>query len=103
MRIGRQRTFVESSGLFEMPDEIRKDHDLAFAVQLSLYQKYERGIEAIAKDNGVKSAYFLQPAPAGSRTTVSPIRQTLHKSGPFVVELRIEPDNPAPAKVLPLE
>jgi hypothetical protein len=36
---------------------------------------------------------FLQPAPAGSRTTVSPIRQTLYKSGPFVVELRIEPDN----------
>ena len=51
-------------GLFEMPDEIRKDHDLAFAVQLSLYQKYERGIEAIAKDNGIKTAYFLQPVPA---------------------------------------
>ncbi len=51
-------------GLFAMPEEIRKDHDLEFAVQLALYQKYERGIEAIAKDNGVKSAYFLQPAPA---------------------------------------
>jgi hypothetical protein len=51
-------------GLFEMPEEIRKDHDLAFAVQLSLYQKYERGIEAIAKDNGIKTAYFLQPVPA---------------------------------------
>jgi hypothetical protein len=33
-------------------------------VQLSLYQKYERGIEAIAKDNGIKTAYFLQPVPA---------------------------------------
>ncbi len=51
-------------GLFEMPEEIRKDRDLAFAVQLSLYQKYERGIEAIAKDNGIKTAYFLQPVPA---------------------------------------
>ena len=51
-------------GLFEMPEEIRKDHDLAFAVQLSLYQKYERGIEAIARDNGIRTAYFLQPVPA---------------------------------------
>ena len=51
-------------GLFELPEEIRKDHDLAFAVQLSLYQKYERAIEAIAKDNGIKTAYFLQPVPA---------------------------------------
>src|SRR5476651_2480571 len=51
-------------GLFEMPEEIRKDHDLAFAVQLSLYQKYERAIEAIAKDNGIRTAYFLQPVPA---------------------------------------
>jgi hypothetical protein len=51
-------------GLFSMPDDIRKDHDLEFAVQIGLYQKYERGIEALAKDNGVKSAYFLQPAPA---------------------------------------
>ena len=51
-------------GLFAMPPEIVKDHDLAFAVQLSLYQKYERGIEAIARENGVKSAYFLQPVPA---------------------------------------
>ncbi len=55
-------------GLFELPEEIRKDHDLAFAVQLSLYQKYERGIEAIAKDNGIKTAYFLQPVPAYGKT-----------------------------------
>ena len=55
-------------GLFEMPEEIRKDHDLAFAVQLSLYQKYERGIEALARDNGVKTAYFLQPVPAYGKT-----------------------------------
>ena len=50
-------------GLFSMPEEIRKSPDLEFAVQLALYQKYERGIDAIAKDNGVKSAYFLQPIP----------------------------------------
>jgi len=51
-------------GLFSMPEEIRKDHDLEFAVQIALYQKYERAVEAVAKDNGVKSIYFLQPAPA---------------------------------------
>ena len=49
-------------------EEIRKDHDQAFAVQLALYQKYERGIEAVAKDNGVKTAYFLQPVPAYGKT-----------------------------------
>jgi hypothetical protein len=54
--------------LFSMPEDIRKDHDLEFAVQLALYQKYERGIEAVAKDNGVKSIYFLQPAPAYGKT-----------------------------------
>jgi hypothetical protein len=52
------------ASLFAMPPEIVKDHDGEFAVQLGLYQKYTRGIEAIAKDNGVKSAYFIQPVPA---------------------------------------
>ncbi len=51
-------------GLFSIPEEIHKNPDLQFAVQLGLYQKYERGIEAIARDNGVKTAYFLQPVPA---------------------------------------
>jgi hypothetical protein len=55
-------------GLFELPEEIRKDHDLAFAVQLSLYQKYERAMEVVAKDNGIKTAYFLQPVPAYGKT-----------------------------------
>ncbi|MFI5000116.1 MAG: hypothetical protein ACHQK9_09580 [Reyranellales bacterium] len=52
------------TGLFAMPEDIRKDPDLEFAVQLGLYQKYARGIEALAKDNNVRTAYFLQPAPA---------------------------------------
>jgi len=51
------------NSLFAMPEEIRKDHDLAFAVQLGLYQKYTRAIDAIAKDNNVKAAYFIQPVP----------------------------------------
>jgi hypothetical protein len=56
------------ASLFAMPEEIRKDHALEFAVQLGLYQKYTRGIEAIAKDYGVKSAYFLQPVPPYGKT-----------------------------------
>jgi hypothetical protein len=51
------------ASLFALPPEIVKDHDRAFAVQLDLYQKYARAIEAVAKDNGVKTAYFLQPVP----------------------------------------
>lgn len=52
------------TSLFSMPEEIRIDNDLEFSVQLGLYQKYTRAIEAIARDNDVKSAYFLQPVPA---------------------------------------
>lgn len=56
------------NGIFRMPDDIRKDYDRAFAVQLGLYQKYARGIEAVARDNNVRTAYFLQPAPAYGKT-----------------------------------
>jgi hypothetical protein len=52
------------NGMFAMPEEIRRDHERAFAVQLGLYQKYVRGIEAVARDNGVKTGYFLQPSPS---------------------------------------
>lgn len=57
-----KRTTLTS--LFAMPKEIREDNDKAFALQLAHYQKYERGIEAVAKEYGVKSVYFLQPIPA---------------------------------------
>ena len=50
--------------LFTMPEEIVKDHDLEFDVQLGLYRKYTRAIEVVAKDNAIKTAYFLQPVPA---------------------------------------
>jgi hypothetical protein len=52
------------NSMFAMPEDIRRDHELAFAVQLGLYQKYVRGIEALARDYNVKTAYFLQPSPA---------------------------------------
>ena len=52
------------NGLFSLPADVPRDAEKVFQIQLSLYEKYERGIEAIARDNGVKSAYFLQPIPA---------------------------------------
>ena len=42
--------------------------DSVFATQLALYQKYARAIEAVAKDNNVKTAYFLQPVPSWGKT-----------------------------------
>lgn len=56
------------NSIFAMPKEIRADNDKAFALQLELYQKYTRGIEAVARDNGVKTAYFLQPVPGIGKT-----------------------------------
>jgi hypothetical protein len=52
------------NSIFHMPDNIRTDPPKAFAVQLELFQKYWRATEAVARDNSVKSAFFLQPAPA---------------------------------------
>lgn len=52
------------NSIFHMPQDIRRDHKLAFNVQLGLYQKYVKATIAVAKDNNVKSAYFIQPAPA---------------------------------------
>ena len=57
-----KRTTLTS--IFAMPKEIVQDHDKAFALQLEHYQKYARGIETVAKDQGVKSVFFLQPIPA---------------------------------------
>jgi len=52
------------NSIFDMPLDLRRHVDEAFNIQLGLYQKYLRATEAVAHDNGVKSAYFLQPAPA---------------------------------------
>ncbi len=56
------------AGQFAITEEIRSNHALAFSVQLGLYQKYARGIEAIARDFGIKTAYFLQPVPVIGKT-----------------------------------
>ena len=55
-------------GLFALPKDIQDNPERLFDVQLGLYQKYLRETEAVAHDNGVKSAYFLQPVPAWGKT-----------------------------------
>ncbi len=70
-----KRTTLAS--LFAMPPEIVKDYDREFAVQLDLYQKYTRAIEAIAKDQGVKSAYFLQPVPPYGKVLTEQEKQSV--------------------------
>lgn len=52
------------NSIFHMPDDIRTNPERAFDVQLELFQKYWRATYAVAKDNGVKAAFFLQPVPA---------------------------------------
>jgi hypothetical protein len=52
------------NSIFRMPEEIRRDAEREFTVQIELYQKYLRATEALARDYNIKSAYFIQPAPA---------------------------------------
>jgi hypothetical protein len=61
-----KRTTIPS--LFALPADIYDSAERLFDVQLGLYQKYLRMTEAVANDNGVKSAYFLQPVPAWGKT-----------------------------------
>jgi hypothetical protein len=49
-------------GLFALPKDIQDNPERLFGVQLDLYQKYFRATEVVANDNGVKAAFFLQPA-----------------------------------------
>jgi hypothetical protein len=52
------------NSIFRMPEEIRRDAEREFTVQIELYQKYLRATEVLARDYNIKSAYFIQPAPA---------------------------------------
>jgi hypothetical protein len=54
--------------IFAMPKEIRADNEKAFVFQMELYQKYVRGMEMMAREFGVKSAFFMQPVPAIGKT-----------------------------------
>jgi hypothetical protein len=52
------------NSIFKMPEDIRRDPEREFTVQIELYQKYLRATEVLARDYNLKSAYFIQPAPA---------------------------------------
>jgi len=56
------------TSIFALPGDIKGNGDKVFQTQLTLYQKYERAIEAVAKANNVKTAYFLQPVPSWGKT-----------------------------------
>ena len=64
------------NGLFTLPADIANDPEKLFQTQLALYQKYERAIEAVAKDNGVRTAYFLQPIPGYGKTLTDDEKRT---------------------------
>jgi hypothetical protein len=57
-----KRTTIKS--LFALPKDIDENPERQFEFQLDLYRKYFRATQALAKDYGVKSAFFLQPVPA---------------------------------------
>ena len=69
-----KRTTLNS--LFTLPADIANDPEKLFQTQLALYQKYERAIEAVAKDNGVRTAYFLQPIPGYGKTLTEDEKRT---------------------------
>lgn len=57
-----KRTTLDS--IFALPAEVKGDGEKIFALQLSLYQKYQRAIEAVAREYGVRAAYFFHAVPA---------------------------------------
>lgn len=61
-----KRTTLES--LFALPADIAGDGERVFAIQLELLQKYNRAMEALARDYDIKTAYFFQPVPAYGKT-----------------------------------
>jgi len=56
------------TSIFALPSDIKGNGEKVFQTQLALYQKYTRAIEAVAKDNDVRTAYFLQPVPSWGKT-----------------------------------
>ena len=65
------------NSIFRMPEDIRRDTERAFGVQLGLYQKYLRATEALARDYNLKSAYFLQPVPAWDKELTQDEKQAV--------------------------
>ncbi|HTR86568.1 MAG TPA: hypothetical protein VMI56_18945 [Reyranella sp.] len=82
-----KKTTLES--LFSLPREIKGNGEAVFETQLALYQKYERAIEAVAKDNGVKTAYFFQPVPTWGKTLTAEEKGFAARSADPVLYRRI--------------
>ncbi len=61
-----KKTTLDS--LFALPTEIAGNAERVFAEQLVLYRKYQAGMEAIARDYGIKTAYFFHAVPAYHKT-----------------------------------
>jgi hypothetical protein len=57
-----KRTSIDR--MFALPPGLAGEEEPVFATQLALFQKYNQATEAMARDNGVKTAYFFQPVPA---------------------------------------
>ena len=61
-----KRTTLESQ--FSLPADIAGDGERVFAIQLEFLEKYNRAMEALARDYDIKTAYFFQPVPAYGKT-----------------------------------
>lgn len=61
-----KRTTMDS--IFALPAEVKGNGEKIFALQVGLYQKYQRTIEAVARDRDLKSAYFYSPVPGWGKT-----------------------------------
>jgi hypothetical protein len=61
-----KKTTLDS--LFALPADVVGKGDKVYATQLALYTQYLRGTEAIARDYGVKTAYFFHAVPAYGKT-----------------------------------
>jgi hypothetical protein len=79
------------TSIFALPADVRHNGDKIFQTQLALYQKYTRAIEAVAKDNNVKTAYFLQPVPSWGKTlTEEEKRLTTRTADPVLYRRLVE-------------
>jgi hypothetical protein len=61
-----KRTTLES--LFVLPTDVAGEGERVFAIQLELLDKYNRAMEALARDYDIRTAYFFQPVPAYGKT-----------------------------------
>lgn len=50
--------------MYDLPAEIRSSSRVLMAYQLAQYRRYIRIMDAIARDQGIKAIFFLQPVPA---------------------------------------